>query len=109
MAKAPLPRQSKTSILPGQEPNSQKRSGYIIATNDNTDLRSEKWVINQVAALYPDRLLPGGHQTLSLGAPVLTQTAYKYPARLRKSAVRASFPSPFLGLSLSDSQRWSVW
>jgi hypothetical protein len=42
MAKAPLPRQSKTSILPGREPNSQKRSGYIIATNDNADLRSEK-------------------------------------------------------------------
>ena len=38
-----------------------------------------------------------------------TQTAYKYPARLRNSAVRASFPPPFLGLSLSDSQRWSVW
>jgi hypothetical protein len=35
--------------------------------------------------------------------------AYKYPARLRKSAVSASFPSPFSGLRMSDSQRWRVW
>src|SRR6202521_4793011 len=30
------------------------------------------------------------------------QNAYKYPERLRKSAVSASFPPPFFGLWLSD-------
>ena len=32
---------------------------------------------------------------------------YKYPTRLRKYAVRASFP--FFGLCLSDSQRCRLW
>jgi hypothetical protein len=36
-----------------------------------------------------------------------SRPAYKYPARLRKDAVRASFP--FFGLPFSESQRPSVW
>jgi len=63
-------------------------------------------------SLWVDKILLATVLPISGGKGFVTTVwmffaAVKYPARLRKNAVRASFP--FFGLSLSDSQRASVW